>query len=166
MGIFSSIGKALVYPVRRPMQDISKSAAGIKESVAQAKELQKKRVADTKAAAAYLKGKSPQEKFEEIFELNGWTEEQLVQQRKAARNTRLGMVGLVVVGMIVLLVVMSGIPFWALAIIGPVSVIALAGCAAMAARFAWWEAQIEQRSIFPLAEFMSRKDFFRRVFLP
>ena len=166
MGIFSSIGKALVYPVRRPMQDISKSAAGIKESIAQAKELQKKRVSDAKAATAYLKGKSPQEKFEEIFELNGWTEEQLVQQRKAARNTRLGMVGLVVVGMIVLLVVMSGIPFWALAVIGPVSVIALAGCAAMAARFAWWEAQIEQRAIFPLAEFMSRKDFFRRVFLP
>ena len=164
MGLFSSLGKALTYPVRRPMQDLSKSAAGIKDSVAQARELQKRRVSDAKAAASYLKGKTPREKFDEIFHLNGWTEAELVQQRKAARNTRLGMLGLVLVGLPSLLFVMLGLSFWVLAFVGPIAVILLAGCVALAARFAWWEAQIEERSIFPLIDFLARKDLFRRVF--
>lgn len=166
MGMFSSLFKVVSYPIARPIKDIKSSGVNVKEAFKQAKEIQQAKKADAKAAAEYLQGMTPQEKFEEIYSLNEWTEQQLLLQFAAARNTRRGMVALTIVGAILLVGVMFTVSTWALAIVGPVTVIFLAGCSALAARYAWWEAQIAERGIYPFAEFIGRRDFFRRVFLP
>lgn len=155
--------KILVYPATRPAADISKSVSGIKGAWKQAEEIKRKRIEDAKAVTQYLAGKTPHEKFEEIYQANRWTEPELACQARAARNTRLGSLALVVVLFPVLIWLVATSSLWVSMLAGVCSMALFAACVAQAIRFAWWEAQIEERSCFPMREFLSRKDIFRRV---
>lgn len=166
MGMFSGFAKLITYPLRRPAAEIQTSLKGVKEAVEGVKEIREKRVADAKAASAYLDGMSPQEKFNSIYEINGWSEVELQVQAQAARNTRLGMVVVAVVGVALLITMMIQAPLWMLAIIGPITVVFMAVCVALAARYAWWTDQITSRTVYPFAEFLARKDFFIKVLKP
>lgn len=166
MGMFSGFAKLITYPIRRPAAEVQTSLKGVKEAMEGAKEIRAKRVSDAKAATAYLEGMSPQEKFHSIYELNGWSEIELQVQAQAARNTRMGMVLVAVVGVALLVTMMIQAPLWMLAIIGPITVVFMAVCIAMAARYAWWTDQITTRTIYPFAEFLARKDFFVKVMKP
>lgn len=166
MGFFSKAGKLLIYPISRPIADIRKSGRGIKASFDLANERRRKRAEDAMAASQYLAGKTPNEKFEEVFALNGWTDEALAEQFKAARNTRRGMLALVALTIPLMLFLLIKASFLVLAVLGTMLVILMAGCVAVAARFAWWEWQISERAIYPLAVFLARQDLFKRVLLP
>lgn len=166
MGLFTGLTKLLTYPLRRPASEVRTSIKGVKEALDGAREIRQKKLSDAKAASAYLEGMTPREKFDSIYNLNGWSEEELDQQAKAARNTRLSMVVVAVVGVVLLILMMVQAPVWMLAIIGPMTVVFVAMCVAMAARYAWWSDQITTRTVYPFGEFMARKDFFLRVLMP
>jgi len=59
------------------------------------------------------------------------------------------------------IVATSGV--WVSVVVGIVVIVLCAAFCAQAMRFAWWEAQIDERSCFPMREFLSRRDIFKRV---
>lgn len=112
MALFKSFVRLLVYPVTRPIRDIRRSAQGIQRAVEDTKSKRARREEDAQLAREALKGKTAQEKFREIAQINGWTEWELQQQRRAARNTRLAMLGIFVMGLLGLLVLMFTVPYY------------------------------------------------------
>lgn len=164
MGFFKSWGSVIIYPITRSFSDVKSSAKAINESVKKAKEVRQTKAEINENVSDYLKGKTPSEKFEEVFILNEWTDKQLKDQKIASRNTRWGMLFLTALGTIFLGVLLFFVPWWVLAIMGPLTVIFFTSCMAIAARYAWWEAQIGSRQLFSFSTFLSRDDFFRKVF--
>lgn len=156
--------KMVVYPVARPAGEIADSMKGIKEAWARAEEIKRQKEEDAKAVTDYLKGKSPSEKFEEIYVTNQWTAPELRQQARAARNARLACLGLVAFLLPVLVWVVATSALWVSMLSGLVMIMVFAAAGIQAARFAWWEAQIAERSCFPMREFFSRPDLIARVF--
>jgi hypothetical protein len=155
--------KMLVFPASRPAADISKSLQGIKRSWDAADAVKSQKLEDVKAVSAYLEGKSPQEKFQHIYEVNGWTEPQIQEQIRAARNTRLGSLGMVLVFFPLLVWLVASSALWVSILSGLVAVFVFAAFVAQALRFAWWEAQIEERACFSLRGFLARRDVFKRL---
>jgi len=116
------------------------------------------------AAKAALGDLGERETFAQIYEMNGWNEEQLLEQSKAARRTRLTLLSAAAAGMIVVIALLWFVQWWVMMILGPIGVTYLAACAALAVKFAWYEYQIETRRIMPIKAFLSRPDLFARVF--
>ncbi len=56
------------------------------------------------------------------------------------------------------------VQWWVMMILGPVGIVYLAACAALSIKFAWYEYQIETRSIIPIKAFLARPDLFARMF--
>lgn len=155
--------KMISFPVARPASEISQSMQGIKRSWDEAEAVKQRKVEDAKAVSAFLEGKSPQEKFQQIYTTNRWTEPELKAQLRAARNTRLGSLGMVAVLFPVLVWVVASSALWVSMLSGVMAIFIFAAFVTQAARFAWWEAQIEERACFPMREFLSRQDVFKRV---
>ena len=164
MAMFKSFIKLLTYPVTRPMRDIRKSADEIKGAVEEARSVRARREEDARLAREALKGKSAQEKFREIAQINGWTDWELQEQRQAARNTRLVMLAVFALGLLGLCILMFSAPYYMLVLIGAMMLVFLAFTLVVAARYAWWEAQIEERSIFPFKDFLARATLFATIF--
>jgi hypothetical protein len=164
MALFKLLFKVLAYPVTRPMRDIRKSGEEIKRAVEEAKSMRARREDDARVAREALKGKSGQEKFQEIALINGWTDRELQEQQTAARNTRLAMLGVFILGLLGLLVLMFTAPYYMLVLIGAMMMVFLAFTLVVAARYAWWEAQIAERAIFPFKDFLGRATLFATIF--
>lgn len=156
--------KVLAYPYVRSATDISQSLKGIRQSWEQAEEIKRQKQADGQAVREFLGDKSAKEKFEEIYRINRWTDAELKEQAIAARRTRLGSLFMIAALLPLLIWTMSAAPLWVRMITALVCMVVFAAFAAQAARFAWWEAQIEERSCFPMREFLSRDDLISRVF--
>lgn len=157
------------YLFRRPAQDIAKSARGIGQSWAAYRAARVRREAlDREERAAYAQrtaGMSPRERFASEAERGGWTADGLRAQEAAARLARRASVVICAIGFTGCLVAIVLAPPLLVLIFGIVAMALVAGCFASAVRSAWWEFQLQGRALIPLREFISRPDFFRRLFL-
>lgn len=103
------------------------------------------------------------ERFEALYEANRWSEEELAAQIRACSRTKI--VGLVCSGVALLSAIYSAgyAPLWMLVFLIP-----LEGCViilgiAQAFKFALYQAQLVERSLFGARDFFSRADFFSRL---
>jgi hypothetical protein len=154
----------LVYPVTRPLQDISRSIQGIKGSVDAARKKLAEKRSDADLAHKYLKAMTPSERFEEVYQLNEWTEDALRDQASSAKCIRLGSLALAALITPILIWIVFTASIFISMICGIGAIILTATSIAQATRFAWWEYQIQHRQLLPIREFIDRKDLFKRVF--
>lgn len=164
MGLFKMIGSGVAYPLTRAYRDVSSSFKSVGRSYQEMRDERREKHEAYEAARELLGGMSEQQKFQEIYELNGWDEEQLQEQMKAARRTRLALLCTAAAGMSVVIGLTWFVKWWVMMLLGPVGVIYLAACAALSVKYAWFEYQLEVRSITPIKAFLSRPDLFSRVF--
>lgn len=155
--------KMLAYPYTRSASDISGSMKGIAAAWDESVEVRRQKAEDAKAVNEYLGDKSAKEKFAEIFAANNWTESELSNQAVAARRTRLGSLFMIPVLVVPCFWLMMTSPIWLSIILGVVIMVLTAAFGAQATRFAWWEAQIEERACFSMREFLGRQDLIPRI---
>ena len=74
------------------------------------------------------------------------------------------MLAVFALGLLGLCILMFSAPYYMLVLIGAMMLVFLAFTLVVAARYAWWEAQIEERSIFPFKDFLARATLFATIF--
>ena len=164
MGMLKNIGAGVVFPFSRALRDISTSSQRVHQSYREMAAIRQQKHEDYEAAKNALGAISEQEKFAQIYEMNGWSEAELQEQARASRRTRLALLCTAAVGMVGVIGLSWIVKWWVMMILGPVCVIYLAACAALSIKFAWYEYQIETRSITPIRAFLARPDLFARMF--
>ncbi|MEJ8837706.1 hypothetical protein [Ramlibacter sp. AN1133] len=155
--------KVLAYPVLRPTRDIRRSAESLREQAKANRQGRKQREAAAKEVTELLAEMSPAEKFEQTVEAWGWTEEALESQQVAARRTRIAALltgGLGFLGLLGLMLVLQG---WVVLVLAAVAIVLATGGVLQAVRFAWWEFQLQSRTLVPLRAFVSRPDLLSRL---
>lgn len=167
-GVFGWAWYGATYLVRRPTQDIARSAHSLGNEWAAFRQTRAKRQALIQAERSSYEersaGLSPSERFAAEAARGGWTAETLRNQEASARLARRASLVLCALGFTACL---AGIAFAPLVFVLLFSIVAmalLAGCFAMAVRNAWWEFELQGRVLIPLRDFLSRPDLFRRLF--
>jgi hypothetical protein len=166
MSAFKSWFSIVSYGVKRPYTDIGNSLKSLSSNIAAAKAETVKRGERIRAAKSLQSNKTDAERFEELFETNGWTPDELVQQRKAVTTTKYTLMALAFVGMLSIVALLFFVPVWIMFILGPIGVIHFAGCMAMSVRYAWWQTQIDERKLCDFGVFLGRDDLFSRALRP
>lgn len=163
MGMLRKLGGVLAYPYTRTVRDIRSATTGVTTAFRQTRDLRERQRRRAEIEQGLLTGNSPQERFEELYVRNGWDPDQLAAQKIAARRSRIALLVLAGSGFLSLLGMMFFVPWIIVALLGPIAIVLLAGCTALAARFAWWEYQIDSRSLVTMRAFLGRADLFVRV---
>ncbi|HWS25827.1 MAG TPA: hypothetical protein VN259_04555 [Xanthomonadales bacterium] len=163
MGMLKSVGAGLAYPFTRAYHDVSGSVRNIGQSYRDMQQARRDRHEQYERARAELGDLDERQKFARLYEMNGWDEAALREQASAARRTRLLLLCAAGVGMVIVIALLWVVRWWVMMILGPLGVVYLASCAALAVKFAWFEHQIETRRIMPIKVFLARPDLFARV---
>ena len=105
----------------------------------------------------------PRERFEALYAIGGWSEQELDEQRRAVVRTKL-------VALIMSVVTFSGVlgalvmaPLWMLLFIVPLGGSLLILGLAQTFKFAHYQAQLEMRSLISARQFASLPDFLVRL---
>lgn len=159
-------GHLLAYPLTRPFRDVRSSWGSMRDNYQSALEHRKLR-AEADAMTEHLlaeQARTPAEKFTAAFSAWGWNEQSLATQYTAARRARIAALLTGTLGFVVLLVWMANTKaqIWLL-VQAAVALTLLMGAFVQVARFAWWEFQIESRTLLPLPQFLKRADVLRRL---
>ena len=163
MGLFKNVVSGAAFPFSRAWRDISKSSGQVGQAYRDMLQVRQQKHKDYLATRDALGGLTESEKFDSICELNGWNESELAEQARASRRTRVALLSTAAVGMVLVIGLSWFVKWWVMMILGPVCVIYLAACGALALKFAWYEHQIETRRITPFKAFLSRPDLFARL---
>lgn len=101
---------------------------------------------------------SAAQRFKHLYEARGWNEQMLARQALAVcRARRAALLGCVIgAGAAFVLVLMA--PLWALALLVPASAGLTSFGFAMALKFALFQAQLEQRALISLRQYLGRDD--------
>lgn len=110
------------------------------------------------------KGMTSAQRFEAMYEANGWTPEQLADQLATVRLTKLVAICSAIVGLVLGFITMWYLPVWTLWIAGPGIVGLCSLGAARTLQFGLYQAQIEERRVLRLSEYLARKDLFAHLF--
>lgn len=159
----AGFGRLLAYPLSRPAKDIRQSAENVRTAARLAKEGRQRRVAHAKEVAGLLADQTPADKFQQTYDAWGWTEDALAKQLVAARRARIATLGTGVFGFFGVLVLMLTLKGWVLVVVAAMAMAVPVGGLLYALRFAWYEYQIQTRTLIPLREFLSREDLIARL---
>jgi hypothetical protein len=162
--MFKSFGKLLVYPYTRVIRDVGGSIGRTAKAYKEAQALRARRAEESSQQEGQQQELTPQQKFAELAEEREWTEAELKTQHLAARRSRWASL---IVGVLFFAGFLTGmwhLPFLVVAILAPLLLILVAASLVNASRMAWYEYQLETRSLVSLQVFLSRTDLFRRVF--
>lgn len=120
--------------------------------------------AEAEADASPLDGMSPEERFHHDCVAGDWTDQDLRHQMGAFRAAKFAQLFVSLMMLPAILAVVMSAPWWVISF----SVPALASFGvvmfAQALRHAWWQCQIDMRSMISFKEFMGRSDLFGRLF--
>jgi hypothetical protein len=98
------------------------------------------------------------QRFKHLYEARGWNEQMLARQALAVcRARRAALLGCLI-GACAALVLVLMAPLWALALLVPASAGLTSFGFAMALKFALFQAQLEQRALISLRQYLSRDD--------
>jgi hypothetical protein len=162
MGLFSTLFRTLGRPYIRVAQDLNKSARGIKSSLDQLKEMD---ISKSSGEVEYVQAEDGKKAFEVLYERGRWSAEQLQEQRRVVHRTK--WVFLVCTAISVLMFFVLGLTssnvFFTLLSTGSTALSsAIFGVRSL--QYAIFEAQLDERHLWTFNEFMSRSDFWKRVF--
>lgn len=156
------VSYATPYPlIARVFQSVSKSGKAIAEAIPARKQAGS---AEAEADVCAWSALSPQEKFQKAFVDGQWTEEALVRQYAAFRAAKFVqlVVGFSVLPLVVLIAMYA--PWWVVMFGAPAIASFGVVLLAQSLRHAWWQCQIEQRSMMTFKEFVGRDDVFQYLF--
>jgi len=186
MGFLKGSLRFLAYPILRPLEQAREEAGKVKKDLAELREARARRAKVSEEEIQEfvrrqadrggkfnpteeelrnpLLVKNPKARFEVLYQLNGWTEESLLEQLTSVRLTKrtaaVLTVGMLIAGTASLLFA----PVWSLLILVPASLTGGAVTLAQSLRFALFQSQLEQRSLHSLPALLSRPDLFRYLF--
>lgn len=188
MGFFKSLGRAMFYPVVRPMEQAKTSLKQVNDDL---DALRQQRAARQLQSEEELKAhlertkepgwdgpvvsdaellnpaliKNPYTRFEVLYAARGWTAESLLVQMRAVRRTK-RTAGWMCVALLVAGVANIFIsPVWIILLTSPLLLVGSAIGLASAIKYAIWQSQIEERKLMGFREIASRPDFFAYLFL-
>ena len=127
--------------------------------------VEENKTAGTLSAKEIIEAKDSTEAFEKLYVANGWTPERLETQARTVRRTKwLSLLACWIAFCLSIGIgIYSGLNFFSLLSIGSTLLLALFFAVSMV-RFALFQTQIQTRSILSFKEFLSRPDFFIRLF--
>ena len=105
----------------------------------------------------------PRMRFEVLYEMNGWSAEELETQRKAVRRTKITSLIMCVLAFCAVVVGLLVAPVWMLLFAMPAAGCLLILSLAQVFKYAHFQAQIELRQLISAREFASLPDFFSRL---
>lgn len=103
------------------------------------------------------------ERFQAMYEMHGWNEDEMAQQIRACSRTKIAGLCVSIVCLVATFSALLFAPLWMLFFITP-----LGGCGVIlgvsqAFKFALFETQLKLRSLIDAKTFYSREDFFQRM---
>jgi hypothetical protein len=101
---------------------------------------------------------NPAQKFEHLYVQRGWSEPMLQQQLLAVRRTKRSALLGCCIGTGFALVMLAMAPLWALVILVPAAAGLTSYSIAMALKYALFQAQLEQRELISLRDYLCRAD--------
>lgn len=104
------------------------------------------------------------ERFAALYELEGWSEAELNQQVKAVRRTKITAICMSIFAIAGVIVLATTVPAWMAIFLIPASGSLLILGFAQAFKYAQMETQIALRDLISAREFVSRDDFWVRLF--
>lgn len=162
MGMFKSFFGYLAKPYTRAARDVASSAANIKKNLSKANQDLTHR---NNEGVEYIDAPDASAAFEALYIKNKWTEEELVNQKKAVSRAK--WVSLFFAWITFCL-------FLAFGIFGDNAWTILIGCVfcffvtllfcIKVIQFSLYQTQLHERYLTGFKEFMSRKDFWKRIF--
>lgn len=186
MGLLRGLGRFFALPVIRPFEELKKGFKDIKrdlDATRRRRALREERIQQEGAEHARRLGetggdlvltdeelrdpreiKNPRVRFEAIARQNGWTDEELLAQLTAVRLAKRVAIVSAVLLLVGALALMAIAPLWMAILISPLSGIASALMLASSLRYALFQHQLQQRSLVPLGDLLSRQDLFRYLF--
>jgi hypothetical protein len=153
-----------LYPVVRLKNDLVSSFRGVSTTLAASKErFEAKRRADEALEGT---NEDPSLRFEKSFVQGGFTEETLANQLKAVRRARRWFIVSAYIGTPCFVSMGMFSPWWISMFVLPCAIFFCVLLFILAAKHAWFEWQITERSFKSFQQFMSLRDFFARVMIP
>ncbi|WP_454744124.1 hypothetical protein [Cupriavidus necator] len=161
MGVASSLAKVLAAPYIRLASESANAAKGIKAAYQRLQELKEQAA----ASAVLIEADNERTAFEALFARNGWTAEQLADQRRAVVRAKWAMLAT----SWVFLCLMFGVVWFFPGVIGFLIGVFAFGlgaliCGARTIQCALYQAQVDLRALITFRAFLSRDDFFHRLF--
>lgn len=186
MGILKGTARFIAYPLIRPYEEVARSVGRIKDDVQAVKRNRALRVErDQRDEAEHERRrgeaggefipsaeeslapesiKNPRVRFEVIARQRNWTDEELLAQLTAVRLAKRVAILAAALLLFGALVLMAIAPLWMAIIISPLAGIGSALMLASSLRYALFQHQLQQRSLVPLGDLLSRPDLFRYLF--
>jgi hypothetical protein len=162
MSILKSWGKILVRPYTQTFSDVKGSMGRIREMGQEYKKARQDRRDQQKLLSEIAN--TDKDRFEFLVSQNEWSEQELINQALAAKRTRravLYLTGFLILALFAILLFAS---LWASYFFGLVLIGLSASTAGAAIKYAWFESQLQERSLHSMRSFLSREDFFTRIF--
>jgi hypothetical protein len=169
-GILGSMARGVFYPMYRVGEQLSESKNNISELRKKLAEAQAEKRAEEKAAFEKLRAEgvaidSDQERFEALYQANGWTEERLAEQLRTVILTKRFALfgsgaGLLMAFLAILFQDSRFIAFLLCMVAASICAIGFA----RTLQYGLQQAQIEQRSLMRWRDYVSREDLFRHLF--
>ena len=160
MSFFGRILRFSLRPAIRVGEQFEESSKRLKAL----RQQHEQRILERQARAAELSQiADPAVLFEQLYEERGWTPQSLQAQLVAVRRTKTAALIGALVGTIAGVVILLRAPLWMMMFLAP----AVAGVTALglvaALKFGLFQAQIEQRRLLDLREYLCRADLFAHV---
>lgn len=188
MGIIKSVVRFAFYPIARPAEQAKESYGKIKGDIDALRLARAKRaieheeelinhiaLTENENWEGYkpteeelrnpLKIKDAYMRFEVLYELNNWNEEELKTQLKAVLLTKRASAYSSAILLLAGLVSLYFMAAWMILIFGPILITGSAVGFASAVKHSIYEIQIENRKLITYKELMSRHDFFKFLFV-
>lgn len=180
MGLFSKVGRLILYPALKPVEQLKEASEQIKKDLAASRQARSKHNADLAERArqfaqdgqAQLTEEQllnpqlitdPRRRFEALYQLNAWTPQELEEQLVAARRARrfaLAAGAALVIGALANLIFS---PVWLLLILSPCLFVGCVLCLVNSFKYGLFQWQIEDRCLYGPKDYMSRPDFLQHI---
>ena len=164
MSILGRVTRFALRPAFRAAEQMRESSGRLRRLRQEHREQVRQHLHKLRLQAAAGGGdNSPGARFEALRQELGWTPQALASQLVAVRRTKLAALIGAVLGTVAGAVLLMIAPLWAMAIFVP----AVAGLTALglvsALKFGLFQAQLEQRQLISLSEYLSRHDLFSHL---
>lgn len=159
-----TVGKQLIGPYLHATKTVSGSASRISISLQELYQRFRRPGTINKDDYAWSGAQTEQSAFQELFVANGWTEAELVTQRRAVRRTKYAMIAMawIMFCVTVATTLFLSYQFLLFAIPAGLSMFIISGLRAF--QYALFQTQLEERALFTFKQFLSRDDLFSRIF--
>jgi hypothetical protein len=168
--LFKGFFRLLAYPVIRPLEGIMQSGKRIQGDVRGYRDLRARKAAQAQAdqasaiEGANLASMNAKDKFEALVVANAWTKAELAKQMRAVRRTKFFSICGGLSGSVLAIASMWAVPVWTLMIIAPAAALFVIMAIIRTLQFGLFQAQLEQRSLIRLTDYLGRRDLFSHLF--